>query len=193
MVEMCPLAIGLILAPAQLWTPLSPHERKNVSAWLGSINTKKMPDTNWLWFRVFANLGLLAQGGENGGDAAQVQRDMDHLETFYRGDGWSNDGPEGYTQMDYYSGSFAIQLLQLVYVRVWGHRDPQRAERYRGWAREFAGAFVRYFDEEGNVYVPFSFFFWFGLVDEEALCSRYVRLTGLADGMQVGRSHSGAR
>jgi hypothetical protein len=148
MVEMCPLGIALILAPQQLWTPLTAAEKDNVTAWLSSINAKKMPNTNWLWFRVFANLGLLANS-ETRGDAAQVQKDMDHLETFYRGEGWSNDGPEGYTQMDYYSGSFAIQLLQLVYVKVWGHRDEVRAERYRGWAREYAVAFARYFDEDG--------------------------------------------
>lgn len=52
-----------------------------------------MPNTNWLWFRVFANLGLK----KNGGKFSQERLDSDiaHLDTFYRGGGWSNDGPEG--------------------------------------------------------------------------------------------------
>jgi hypothetical protein len=52
-----------------------------------------MPNTNWLWFRVFANLGLK----KNGGKFSQERLDADivHLDTFYRGGGWSNDGPEG--------------------------------------------------------------------------------------------------
>jgi hypothetical protein len=62
-----------------------------------------MPDTNWLWFRVFANLGLKAVGEKY--DAERVKRDMDHLDTFYVGDGWSADGPiESTKQFDYYSG-----------------------------------------------------------------------------------------
>lgn len=52
-----------------------------------------MPDTNWLWFRVFANLGLKKNGGKYSQE--RLDRDVEHLETFYRGDGWSNDGPEG--------------------------------------------------------------------------------------------------
>lgn len=52
-----------------------------------------MPNTNWLWFRVFANLGLKKNGGKFSQD--RLDSDIEHLETFYRGDGWSNDGPEG--------------------------------------------------------------------------------------------------
>lgn len=51
-----------------------------------------MPNTNWLWFRVFANLGLKQNGGKFSQD--RLDSDIGHLDTFYRGDGWSNDGPE---------------------------------------------------------------------------------------------------
>lgn len=52
-----------------------------------------MPNTNWLWFRVFANLGLKKNGGKYSQE--RLDSDIEHLNTFYRGDGWSNDGPEG--------------------------------------------------------------------------------------------------
>lgn len=52
-----------------------------------------MPNTNWLWFRVFANLGLKKNGAKFSKD--RLERDIKHLDTFYRGDGWSNDGPDG--------------------------------------------------------------------------------------------------
>lgn len=52
-----------------------------------------MPNTNWLWFRVFANLGLKKNGGKFSQE--RLDADIEHLDTFYRGDGWSNDGPEG--------------------------------------------------------------------------------------------------
>jgi len=74
---------------------------------------------------------------------------MDHLDTFYIGDGWSRDGPEGVVQLDYYSSSFAIQFAQLAYSKLAQVDDPERCEEYRNRARKFALDFVHYFDEEG--------------------------------------------
>jgi len=113
MVEMCPIGYALCVAGHKLWDPLSEKEKDNVAAWLGYINNKEMPNTNWLWFRVFANMGLAKNGAPYSQE--KMEADMNHLDTFYRDEGFSNDGPAGYTQMDYYSGSFAIQFLQLLY------------------------------------------------------------------------------
>jgi hypothetical protein len=107
-----------------------------------------MPNTNWLWFRVFANLGLAKNGAKY--DAERMEKDLNHLDTFYRGDGWSNDGPTGYTQMDSYSGSFAIQYLQLLYAKINGKADPKRAELFKQRARTFALDAVHYYDEAGR-------------------------------------------
>jgi hypothetical protein len=148
MVEMCPLGFALCVASKQLWEPLSEREKGNVQKWLGWINQKEMPNTNWLWFRVFANLAMMKNGAEY--SQSRLEVDLDHLDTFHRGDGWSNDGPEGYTQMDYYSGSFAIQFLQLLYCKINGGEDLKRAEEYRQRARLYAKDFVHYFDEEGR-------------------------------------------
>ncbi|RVX65925.1 hypothetical protein B0A52_10232 [Exophiala mesophila] len=148
MVEMCPLGFALCIAPTHLWDPLTPEERLNVQTWLGSINDREMPNTNWLWFRVFANLGLKKNGAVYSEE--KLGSDLDHLDTFYRGDGWSNDGPASHRQMDYYSGSFAIQLLQLLYVKINGGDDPKRADEYRERARLFAKDFVHYWDEYGQ-------------------------------------------
>lgn len=69
--------------------------------WLGAINDKEMPDStylitnlpralinnptictaNWLWFRVFANLGLRSVGSDRFSEA-QMIKDLDHLDTF---------------------------------------------------------------------------------------------------------------
>lgn len=57
-------------------------------------------DRTRLWFRVFANLGLARNGAPYSEE--RLEADLNHLDTFHRGDGWSNDGPEGYTQMDRY-------------------------------------------------------------------------------------------
>ena len=83
---------------------------------------------NWLWFRVFANLALRSIGSDLF-NPSQMERDLARLEEFQfeghapTGDdsgssGWSNDGPEGVFQRDYYSSSFAIQFAQMAYAKV---------------------------------------------------------------------------
>jgi hypothetical protein len=148
MVEMCPLGFALCIAPQHFWEPLTEHERSNVHKWLMRINERNIPNTNWLWFRVFANLAMKKNGMKY--PKKRIEADLDHLDTFYRGDGWSNDGPSDFIQMDYYSGSFAIQLLQLCYVRINGKEDPKRAQEYIARAQAYAKDFVRYFDEQGK-------------------------------------------
>ncbi|WQF86540.1 hypothetical protein CDEST_11554 [Colletotrichum destructivum] len=153
MVEMCPLGFSLAVAPA-IWESLSEKERVNVENWLGnSINEKNMPNTNWLWFRVFANLGLKKNGGKFSQE--RLDADIKHLDTFYRGGGWSNDGPEGIHQMDYYSSSFAIQFLQLLYAKLAGDDEPERAKEFRKRAQMVALDLAHYFDEEGRA-IPFG-------------------------------------
>ncbi|CAM1508073.1 Fc.00g049210.m01.CDS01 [Cosmosporella sp. VM-42] len=157
MVEMCPLGklhgFSLAVAPV-FWTSLSAKERENVETWLGnSINEKNMPNTNWLWFRVFANLGLKKNGGKFSQE--RLESDIEHLNTFYRGDGWSNDGPEGIHQMDYYSSSFAIHFLQLLYAKLAGAEDPKRAEEFKKRAQMVALDLIHYFDNEGKA-IPYG-------------------------------------
>lgn len=147
MVEACPIGYTLAIAHEAFWKPLSQKERDRVEAWLGSMNNKEMPNTNWLWFRIFANLGLQKNGAKFSQD--QIEADLKQLNTFYRGDGWSNDGPEGYTQMDYYSGSFAIQYLQLLYAKLAADQDSKHAEEFRDRARKYALEFVHYFSPDG--------------------------------------------
>ena len=153
MVESCPIGYTLAIAGKDFWDPLSDKQKQNVATWIGSMNNKEMPNTNWLWFRVFANLGLKANHAPYSHE--RIEADMNHLDTFHRGDGWSNDGPDGYTQMDYYSGSFAIQYLQLLYSKLAGDFDPERAKEYRKRARSYALDFVHYQHPEGHS-IPFG-------------------------------------
>lgn len=52
-------------------------------------------------------------------------------------------------EMDYYSSSFAIQFLQLIYAKLAGAEDPERAEEFKERARLLALDLVHYFDDEG--------------------------------------------
>lgn len=169
MVECSAIGFALAVAREHIWDPLPEEGKRNLESWLGGMNDKEMPNTNWLWFRVslcgselsvystlmshncqiFSNLGL-SKVGSSKFDAKRMKADLDHLDTFYIGEGWSRDGPEGVVQLDYYSSSFAIQVAQLVYSKLAQNEDPERAEEFRNRARKFALDFVYYFDAEGK-------------------------------------------
>lgn len=52
--------------------------------------------------------------------------------------------------MDYYSGSFVIQYLQLLYSRLAADTDPVQAEECHNRARMYVSDFMHYFDPEGR-------------------------------------------
>ncbi|KAL2845486.1 hypothetical protein BJY01DRAFT_181580 [Aspergillus pseudoustus] len=179
MVEAEVIACALLFAPNAFFHSQETRVRGNIVAWLRAINGKPMPVNNWRWFRVFTNLALVLVAGVPYEELKpEMERDFVVLDSFYLGSGWSGDGPwltpeaeaeeerESIRtrrrdkigcgrQVDYYSGSFAIQFSQLLYVKFAADLDPERAERYRGQAREFGRAFWRYFDRHGQA-IPFG-------------------------------------
>ncbi|CZR54606.1 uncharacterized protein PAC_04490 [Phialocephala subalpina] len=135
MVEIEILGFALLAAPdAFLGPPDSKKEedvkrRQNITRYLRQVNGKTFPKNNWLWFRVMANLALVKSLGVSYSELkGSMDSDLAVLDTFHVGDGWASDGPwnEGGRQMDYYSGSYAIQFSQLMYVHFAGDIDPER-------------------------------------------------------------------
>ncbi|TDZ17930.1 hypothetical protein Cob_v009169 [Colletotrichum orbiculare MAFF 240422] len=179
MVEAEIIAFALLVAPERIFSPLSAQGKTNVTNWLRALSGMDMPKNNWRWFRVFGNLALTRVCGVPlAAVRDEMESDLELLDTFYRLDGWSADGPwqtaehaqnelEVYEktgrrdaigigrQADYYSGSFAIQFSQLLYSRFAADIDPERAESYRQRAREFGTRFWRYFDSDGAA-IPFG-------------------------------------
>ncbi|CCX34487.1 Similar to hypothetical protein AOR_1_140154 [Aspergillus oryzae RIB40]; acc. no. XP_001819314 [Pyronema omphalodes CBS 100304] len=158
MVEMAPMGFWLATCGSSFLGQLGKREKGNIENWFGSVNSRElmtspqMPDTNWLWFRVFSNLGLRSLGLAY--NASKLKTDMDHLDSFYVGSGWSTDGPRN-IQMDYYSGPFAIQTSQLIYSKLAAETDPERCKEYKDRARQYALDHIHYFDAEGRA-IPFG-------------------------------------
>lgn len=166
MVELEIIAYALLSAPKAFAPPLpldprnpSPTDeanlraRNNLITYLRAINGKQMPVNNWRFFRILANLALVKVLGVPYAELKDAM-DADHalLESFYRSEGWASDGlwsAETNRQADYYSGSFAIQFSQLLYIRYASDIDPERCDVFRSRAVEFAAGFWRYFDVDG--------------------------------------------
>jgi hypothetical protein len=157
---------------------LNAAQKLNITNWLKALQGMPMPPNNWRWFRVFANLALVRVCGEPLDSVlGEMSTDLELLDTFYRQDGWSADGPwQTYDQADreyaaynetgrrdaigtgrqadYYSGSFAIQFSQLLWIRFAADIMPERTEIYRQRARDFGAQFWRYFDADGKSGTP---------------------------------------
>ncbi|KAH6891517.1 hypothetical protein B0T10DRAFT_605763 [Thelonectria olida] len=179
MVEAEIISFALLSAPEIFFHGQEERTRHNIESWLRGLNNKEMPDTNWRWFRVFANLALIRVCGVPVQDVArEMKSDFSILDSFYLEDGWSGDGPwltveqeeqqatayertgrrDGIKpgrQVDYYSGSFAIQFSQLLYTKFARDIDPERVAKYRHQARNFGASFWRYFDSAGSA-IPFG-------------------------------------
>lgn len=158
MVEMESIAYALLSNPTAFDFKDDKTTKKNLVRWLRQINQHDMPTSNWLWFRVLVNLALVRVLDVPLEDVKyHIDNSLQVLDTFYLGDGWSSDGPwcNERKQADYYSGSFAIQFAQLLFVRFAPDYDVQRTARYRQQAREFAEPFWRYFGPSGAA-IPFG-------------------------------------
>lgn len=154
MVETESIAFALLLTPDVFLAGMDGSVRANLVRWLRCIQGKKMPANNWRWFRVFVNLALVKVLGVPRDEVQEeIESDFAVLDSFYLGEGWNSDGVWGEerSQVDYYSGSFAIQFAQLLFVRfVDGNEYVERVRRYKSQAREFASKFWRYFDDDGE-------------------------------------------
>ncbi|EEU44007.1 uncharacterized protein NECHADRAFT_29733, partial [Fusarium vanettenii 77-13-4] len=157
MVEMESIAFALLTAPDVMMRLWCQESKLNLTKWLRQINDHAMPRNNWRWFRILVNLALVKVLGV---PHDEVRRMMDEdfavLDEFYLGQGWSSDGVWGdeRKQADYYSGSFAIQFAQLLYIRF-AQGDEERVQMYRQQAVEFASQYWRYFDINGAA-IPFG-------------------------------------
>lgn len=52
MVECSAIGFSLAVAKETLWDSWSNEEKGHFERWIGGMNDKEMPNTNWLWFRV---------------------------------------------------------------------------------------------------------------------------------------------
>ncbi len=149
-VEMASIACGMLNAPEKIWEPLSDSAKNNLACWMDEINHHDIPSCNWRFFRVLVNLALNSVCMPC--DLALMHQDLDLLDGYYKGDGWSTDGAS--PQKDYYI-PWAIQYYSVLYSKFGAHTDPERAARYRQRAILFGQQFVLWFDKNGAA-LPFG-------------------------------------
>lgn len=145
LVEMAALGVTLCLVPNLLWDPLTPAEQSQVAVYLESINSCRLPQNNWYFFRVFVNLALERIGVK--ASQEKLTNDLERLESYYLGDGWYSDGVS--EQRDYYIPC-AMHYYGLLYASLAQEQDPERCVRFRQRAARFAQDFVMWFAADGS-------------------------------------------
>lgn len=148
-VEMAAIGYALAIAPEHFWEPLPPAAKDRLARWLGGIERVVVHDDNWHFFVVLVQLGLERVGIRI--DQAVRKFHLDRIDSFYLGEGWYGDGPEGFA--DHYNG-YALHCYGLLYARLAGDADP-RAVLYRERAAAFAKSFRYWFDDNGAS-IPFG-------------------------------------
>jgi len=149
-VEMPPIALAFTLAPEQFWAPFSETERERIVSWMDQINHKAMSDCNWMAFPVLVNASLKTAGMPY--NAEVMEAGLQRLEDFYLGDGWYSDGTG--IKRDYYI-PFAIHFYSLIYAKLMGDEDPDRAAVFKDRATVFAKDFLQWFTGDGAA-LPFG-------------------------------------
>ncbi|GHV87699.1 hypothetical protein AGMMS50267_00590 [Spirochaetia bacterium] len=150
LVEMAAIALSLLLAKETFWDSLSEKTQTQLYTWLSFVEKQEVCGNNWNFFRIlvcaaFRKLGLPV-------DEQSEKRSLDGIEACYRGDGWYQDGGDG--NYDNYN-PFAFHFYGLLYAKVAGERDPERAARYIERARLFVPRYAAWFREDGSS-VPYG-------------------------------------
>ncbi|GHV42472.1 hypothetical protein AGMMS49546_21200 [Spirochaetia bacterium] len=146
MVEMAAIGFCLIIARKTFWDTLNKKEQEQLYNWLSFIEREKVSDSNWHFFRVlvceaFRALGLPV-------DEKAEEESLDLIDSYYAGNGWYQGGIGG--NYDYYN-PFGFHFYGLVYAKLAGNRDPERAARYIERARLFIPRFTAWCREDGSV------------------------------------------
>jgi hypothetical protein len=163
LVEMASIALALMISRGSFWDPLNDGEKENLRLWLSHIETAGLPPNNWHFFRVlvcaaFRELGLPV-------NEKAEKESLDLIENCYRGDGWYQDGEGG--NYDFYN-PMGFHFYGLLWARLEGAREPERAKKYLERARAFGSRFASWFAGAGPVipmgrslgyrFAPVSFF-----------------------------------
>ena len=146
-VEMAALTLALQIAPSLLWKPLTKLERDQVARWFASIRGAGLHRNNHMFFNVMTLAFLGQEGYGRPGDAPVMRHLLDVIESMSVGGGWFIDGMN--ETVDYYQ-AYAFHYYGPWWAKLYGHTDPQRAQRWRDWLGQFLKDYIHCFAASGE-------------------------------------------
>lgn len=113
MVEASLLAIALNESRPWLWDRLDERTRGHVVDWLSGFIGSHTGDNNWMLFQSAGEEFLASVGADH--DRSEIDRGLDRLDRWSRGDGWYSDG-DG-QNFDHYN-SFVLHSYPILWARM---------------------------------------------------------------------------
>lgn len=142
-VEAASIAVALHETRPWLFDRLHPGEQQRVIDWLAGAVGRRVPDGNWVLFKVVIGQFLASVGGPY--DPAEIEGGLDRIDTWYVGHGWYTDGPG--RNFDYYCG-WALHLYPVLWARMSG--DTARAAQYARRLGSFLQDYQHFFAPDGS-------------------------------------------
>jgi hypothetical protein len=144
LVEAASVALALRLTRDLLWDRLDDGVRQRAAAWLADALTAEPWPCNWELFPVTVGGFLAETGHEPEASRAAIDRGLERIEQWYRGDGWYTDG-DG-RKYDYYNG-WAMHLYPVLHA--WLERDERLLELYGSRLERHLDDYARLFGGDG--------------------------------------------
>lgn len=146
LVESAGIALGVWQCRALFWDSLTENQRNDLVRWFAQVNLYQVMDNNWYFFRIIVNL-VLRKLGRPEYDGELLAQALEQIESFYVGGGWYRDGRM--QTRDYYI-AWCFHYNALLYTELAQEEDPERCERWRQRAVEFADDFQHFFSPSGE-------------------------------------------
>lgn len=140
-VEAADIALSVWLLRTHLWPQFTSSQKAMIAEWLLSVNGKAIPDNNWHLFPILINETLLSLGCS--GNQAHSMQHYARLKSFYLGDGWFSDGPNG--AIDYYN-AWCIHYSLFWISEINPQFDPDFINRSLD---DFVRNYVYFFSTDG--------------------------------------------
>ena len=147
-VELAAIGFALRLVRSELWDPLDDRAKANVAAYLLNAREHEFVNSNWKFFRVLIDLGLMHCGVPV--DPAKREAYLNDIEGFDLGNGWYRDG--NIRCAEHYI-PFAFHFYSLLYAELSG--DTARADIYRQRAASFTESIRHWYAPDGAA-LPFG-------------------------------------
>ncbi|MBE9582302.1 MAG: DUF2264 domain-containing protein [Proteobacteria bacterium] len=117
------------------------REKQMISDWLNQVNTVEVADNNWHLFVVMVNAVLKRLGLPY--SSTQYAKHYNRHKSFYLGNGWYSDGPEGI--VDYYNAWEVHPFLAWI-----DQIDPELDRTFiRRTTKQFLESFIYFFSPAG--------------------------------------------
>jgi len=144
-VEAAGIALSLHLTKDDTWGRLAPDEQDRLADWFRATITREPSPNNWYLFP--ATIASFLEGVGRADDQTRyvLDRALELVEVWYRGQGWYSDG--GGEAYDHYVG-WAMHLYPVLHARLRGL--PELEDRLGGRLEEFLQSFARTFDRNGS-------------------------------------------